>query len=62
MWLDTMPGRAFGFQLRNDDKKNVGRGMLNLLRLAFNSGRSVHIDYVRTGFRNAIIVRVMFIP
>ncbi len=62
MWLDTMPGRAFGFQLRNDDKKNVGRGMLNLLRLAFNSGRSVHIDYVRTGFRNGIIVRVMFIP
>jgi hypothetical protein len=62
IWLDTMPSRAFGFQLRDDDKKAVGRGMLNLLREAFNSGRSVRIDYVRTGFRNGLIVRVMFIP
>jgi photosystem II stability/assembly factor-like uncharacterized protein len=62
IWLDSMPSRAFGFQLRDDDKKAVGRGMLNLLREAFNSGRSVHIDYVRTGFRNGLIARVMFIP
>jgi hypothetical protein len=61
-WLDSMPGRAFGFQLRADAQKNASQGMLKLLREAFNTNRQVHIDYVRTGFRNGRILRVMFVP
>lgn len=61
-WLDSMPGRAFGFQLRSDANQSARRGMLKLLRLAFNNDRQVHIDYIRTGFRNGRILRVWFNP
>ncbi len=61
VWLDSTPGKAFGFQLRNDANKNARRGMLKLLREAFNGNFQVHIDYVRTGFQNGTIVRVWLV-
>jgi hypothetical protein len=59
LWLDTEPGRAFGFTLRADDNEPPHAGMLDLLRDAFNWDRRVCIDYVRTGSCNGRIVRVM---
>jgi len=61
-WLDTMPGRAFGFQLRDDANKGARRGMLSLLRKAFKDNRRVHFDYYRTGFRNGRIIRAWIVP
>jgi len=58
IWLDSQPGKAFGFQLRNDRNEAAHRGMLDLLRDAFNQDRFVRIDYVREGLRNGRIVRV----
>jgi hypothetical protein len=43
--LNTKPGKAFGFQLRDDDKGPARRAMLDLLRDAFNNDWTVHIDY-----------------
>lgn len=57
--LDLAPHRAFGFQLRNDGAEAAHRGMLDLLRDAFDRGRVVRIEYVRTGFRNGRVVRVI---
>jgi photosystem II stability/assembly factor-like uncharacterized protein len=56
--LNTWPGRAFGFSLRNDTDKRAHRGMLKLLRTAFKYDTRVRIDYVRTGLRNGLIIRV----
>jgi len=56
--LDSMPGRGFGFQLRTDSEEPARHGMLDLLRDAFIRKTSVTIDYVKTGLRNARIVRV----
>ncbi len=61
-WLDSMPGRAFGFQLRDDASKGARRGMLSLLRKAFKGNLRVHFDYYRTGFRNGRIVRAWIVP
>jgi len=55
--LDTWPGRAFGFSLRENTDKDAHRGMLNLLRTAFKYDTRVRIDYVRTGLRNGLIIR-----
>jgi hypothetical protein len=57
--LDSKPGKAFGFQLRDDENEGAHRGMLDLLRDAFNQDRRIRIDYVRTGLRNGLILRVM---
>jgi len=62
VWLDTQPGKAFGFQLRNDGGEAAHAGMLNRLRDAFNRNRVVSIDYVRTGLKNGQIIRVMNNP
>jgi len=59
--LAGQPG-SFGFQLRDDDDEAARRGMLDLLRDAFNDDRTVRIDYVRTGLNNGIILRVAEIP
>jgi photosystem II stability/assembly factor-like uncharacterized protein len=59
MMLDSLPGKAFGFQLRTDANEEAHTGMLDLLRDAFNHDRLVRIDYFRTGLRNGRIVRVM---
>ena len=39
--LDTYPGKAFGFKLRDDADEPARRGMLDLLRDAFNHNRKV---------------------
>lgn len=57
--LDVAPNRAFGFQLRTDGGEAAHRGMLDLLRDAFDRRSAVRIEYIRTGFRNGRIVRVI---
>ena len=57
--LDTAPHRAFGFQLRTDGGEGAHHGMLDLLRDAFDRRHRVRIEYIRTGFRNGRIVRVI---
>ena len=46
-WLDSQPGRAFGFQLRNDNNQSTRQGMLSLLTAAFNNNWTVSTDYLR---------------
>jgi hypothetical protein len=46
IWLNTHPGKAFGFKLRDDDNRPVRQGILDLLRDAFNHNWAVTIDYV----------------
>ena len=61
--IDSEEDRAFGFQLRDDTNENTHRGMVDLLRDAFNRDGRVRIDYIdRAGLGNAKILRVMSIP
>jgi hypothetical protein len=60
--LDSEPDKAFGFQLRADENEAARRGMLDVLRDAFNSNQRVRIEYIRTGLTNGRIVRVLEIP
>jgi hypothetical protein len=60
--FDTEPGRAFGFQLRNDDNLAAHRRMLGLLRDAFNRSSTVQIEYLRTGPKNGRIIRITDLP
>jgi hypothetical protein len=62
VWMDTQPGRAFGFTLRQDTEEADHLGMLKLLRDAFNENRTVTLDLIRTGVRNGRILRVMDLP
>lgn len=62
VWLDTQPGRAFGFQLRPDAQEADHAGMLKLLRDAFDNNRAVRLDVIRTGVRNGRIIRVVDLP
>jgi len=62
VWLDTQPGRAFGFQLRQDAGEADHAGMLKLLRDAFDNNRPVQLDVIRTGVRNGRVIRVMDLP
>jgi hypothetical protein len=57
--LDTEPEKAFGFQLRTGADRRVARAMLDLLRDAFNAGRRVRLEFVRTGCRTGRVVRVI---
>jgi hypothetical protein len=60
VWLDSQPGKAFGFQLRNDSKGLAHQGMLDLLRDAFNNNRTVTIDYdeISPVRKNGTLIRV----
>lgn len=59
IWLDTKPGMAFGFQLRNDANRPARQGMLDVLRDAFNNNWIVTIDYeIESGKNNGVIIRV----
>jgi photosystem II stability/assembly factor-like uncharacterized protein len=60
--LDNQPGKAFGFQLRADGEEHARRGMLDLLRNAFERNSRVTLDYVKTGLRNGTILRVAVQP
>ncbi len=57
--LDSHPGKAFGFQLRNDDDRPAREGMLSVLRDAFNHDWIVTIDFwLVPGKTNGRIIRV----
>lgn len=58
IWLDTKPGFAFGFQLRNDNQRVAREGMMELLRDAFRNNWQVSIDYnINPPKKNGIIIR-----
>jgi hypothetical protein len=58
VWLDSQPGKAFGFQLRDDGNRPVRQGMLDLLRDAFRNNWIVTIDYnIDSGKKNGVITR-----
>jgi hypothetical protein len=57
--LDSMPGMAFGFELRNDKQRPAHQGMLDVLRDAFVNDIPVLIDYfIPEGNKNGTIFRV----
>ena len=57
--LDSLPGKAFGFQLRNDNFLPARQGMLDLLRDAFSNNFPVLIDYnITPPKNNGVIIRV----
>ena len=60
--IDTVPGRAFGFKLRSGDEEHTHKGMLNLLRVAFQRNARLRIDYTAAGPQNAYLRRVMLWP
>lgn len=56
--LDSKPGQAFGFQLRDNQHRFARQGMLDLLRDAFRDGTTVVIDYnIDDGKKNGVIIR-----
>ena len=57
--LDTAPGRAFGFPLREGNAEPAHRGMLDQLRMAFNDASPIRLDYERTGPNNGMVLRVI---
>ena len=57
--VDSAPDKAFGFQLRADVGEEDHRGMLNLLRDAFNRSYRVRIEYRVAGIHNNDLIRVM---
>jgi photosystem II stability/assembly factor-like uncharacterized protein len=59
VWLDTQPEKAFGFQLRDGPDRPVAEGMLALLRDCFNQDRTVRLEFVRTGCRTGLVIRVI---
>ncbi len=63
--FNNIPGKAFGFKLRNDTNESVRNGMLDILRDAFKNDYTVTIDYkakdgndVRPADKNGLILRV----
>lgn len=58
--LDSIPEKAFGFQLRADSSEQSREGMLGVLRSAFNNDRRVRIEYINLeGFQNSRALRVL---
>lgn len=58
--LDTQPGKAMGFTLRNDANRAAHAAMLDLLRDAYKNNWTVSIDYdIPDGKTNGMIIRVM---
>lgn len=58
-WLNSEPGKAFGFQLRNDGNRAARQGMLDLLRDAFSYNWTVTTDYdIAAGKNNGVAMRV----
>jgi hypothetical protein len=57
--VSSEPGKAMGFQLRNDGNRAARQGMLDLLRDAFNHNWTVTIDYdIDPGKTNGVAMRV----
>jgi hypothetical protein len=57
--LDSEEGKAFGFQLRNDNHRPVRQGMFDLLRDGFNHNWTINIDYeIEPDRVNGVVRRV----
>ena len=57
--LDSLPNRALGFRLRPDGNEAARRGMLDVLRTAFNQSRRAGLDYDKPfGVENSLLIRV----
>jgi len=57
--IDTQPGKAFGFQLRQDGNMAAREGMLDLLRDAYANNWPVSFDHITpAGKNNGRIIRV----
>jgi hypothetical protein len=57
--LDTDPGKAFGFALRDDGRLGARREMLTTLRGAFKIGRDVTLNYsILPGRNTGMLLRV----
>jgi hypothetical protein len=60
--LDSEPDKFMGFPLGDDSNGTVHKGWLEMLRLAFNSGRRVRIEYQRRGLRrNQMILNLQLL-
>jgi hypothetical protein len=57
--LDSEPEKAFGFELRPGADELVARGMLDLLRAAFERDGRVRLEFIRSGCRTGRILRVI---
>lgn len=60
--LDSMPGKAFGFQLRRGTRYAANKAMLEIVRTAFEEGEPITIDYVYLNRSNSVILRVIIVP
>lgn len=60
--LDSMPGKAFGFQLRRGTRYAANKAMLEIVRTAFEEGESITIDYVYLNQTNSVMLRAMIVP
>ena len=58
LMLDSDPGLAFGFQLRPGNEADTRSAMLALLRAALVENGVVSLDFVRTGPRVGMVIRV----
>lgn len=57
--LDSQPGRAFGFQLRNDNSRPVRQAMYDLIRDAYRNNWRVTIDILQNpNKKNAVIYAI----
>ena len=57
--LDSVPNRAFGVRLLDDNNRAVGQGMLDLLRDALRKDWVVHTDFeVPAGKNNGLAIRI----
>lgn len=57
--LDSQPGKAFGFKLRDDTNRPVRQGMLDLLRDAFRHNWTVTTDFqIDDGKKNGVVLRL----
>jgi hypothetical protein len=60
--VNSEPLKAFGFQLRSDAREPAHHSMLELLRDAFRRNHPVRLEYIRTGLRHGVIIRVVQVP
>jgi hypothetical protein len=56
--IDSKPGSAFGFQLREDPNECAHRSLLDTLRDAFAKNATVHLEYVPKTTNNSTLTRV----
>jgi hypothetical protein len=60
--LNTVPGGAFGFQLRTDANEPVREAMVGLLRDAYVHNLTVSVDYyIDAGKHNGLAFRIALV-